>query len=50
MRAAHQNRLHQVKVIWEVGPAAVALLGIGFLEAPGTLPIVLHSVFMTVVE
>ena len=50
MRAAHQKRFHQVKVVWEVGSAAIPLLSIGFLEALGALPILLHPVFVAAVE
>ena len=51
VRAAHQKRFHQVKVVWQVGSAsAIPLFGIGFLEALGALPIVLHPVFVAAVE
>ena len=50
MRAAHQKRFHQVKVVWQVGSAAIPLFGIGFLEALGALTIVLHPVFVAAVE
>ena len=50
MRAVHQKRFHQVKVVWQVGSTSATLFGIGFLEALGALPIVLHPVFVAAVE